>query len=555
MHHPLGTNRLNRRQIIAGAAAAGGAMALPFGPRSSRESSLAQDGTPQPGAAPQPGGELKIGLYRIMEGIDPAVYEGEPETMLVQMVFDTLVYLGNDGAFHPGLADSWEFSDDNLSATFHLRSDVIFHDGTEFNAEAVKAHLDRCVDPATQSKLARALLGPYASSEVLDPYTIRINLDEIYAPLLDSLSQGYLGIPSPTAVEAAGGQFENNPVGSGPFRFVSWNRATDATIERNPDYAWGTVFPGKTNPGPPYVDRIIFKFIEEEGTRDALLDGLEELNVSTWPSALSLARWLEDPRYAIYAEPQPGLTWLNFINVDKPPTDDILVRKAINFAIDKDTIVDLYYQALAQPAWTVISAPTMGYDESQASIYSYDPAQAEALLDEAGWLRGDDGVRMKDGQPLHLDVFSSPGLFENYKELFIEQLAAVGFSVNLILGTTADRTAGGTEGRFHLINRQVETSDPRFLNDLFLSTNVGAFAWSMARDEALDALLIEQVQTVDLAARAELVAQATRHILEQAYVVPVLETNFVWATDARIQDYHPDLRFWFPYWQDAWFTT
>jgi peptide/nickel transport system substrate-binding protein len=550
VRHVVSGTRLNRRQLIAAAAASGGAVVLPSGHLRLGAPALAQEA-----GTPQPGGELKIGLYRALEGLDPAVYEGEPETMLVQMVFDNLVYLGNDGQFHPGLANSWEISEDGLTATFHLRDDVVFHDGTEFNADAVKFHFDRCVDPATQSKLARALLGPYKSSEVLDPTTIQVNLSEPYAPLLDALSQGYLGIPSPTAVQEFGTDFENNLVGSGPFRFVSWNRGTDATIERNPDYAWGTTFPDKTNAGPPYVDRIIFKFIEEEGTRDALMDGLEEVNISTWPAALTLARWLEDPRYAIYAAPQPGLTWSNFINVEKPPTDDLRVRQAINYAIDKDTIVQLYYQNLAVPAWTVISAPTMGYDESQSSIYSYDPAQAEALLDEAGWTRGDDGVRTRDGEPLRLEVFSSPSLFENYKEIFVEQLNAVGFAAELIIGTSADRSAAGSEGRYNLINRQVETSDPRFLNDLFLSSNVGAFAWSMARDDELDALLLEQVQTTDLEARAELVSQATRHILEQAYVIPVLQTNFVWATSSQIQDYHPDLRVWFPYWQDAWFAS
>src|SRR5581483_7277874 len=152
-------------------------------------------------SAAQKGGELKVGMYRTLDGLDPAVYWGPPETMVTQMVFDTLIYLGNDLKFYPGLADSWDVTDGGKTRTFKLHKGVKFHDGTDFKADAVKAHFDRAWDPATKSKYAKSLLGPYDSTNVIDDYTVQLKLKEPFAPIFDSLSQGYLGIPSPTAVK------------------------------------------------------------------------------------------------------------------------------------------------------------------------------------------------------------------------------------------------------------------------------------------------------------------------------------------------------------------
>jgi peptide/nickel transport system substrate-binding protein len=207
----------------------------------------------KPAAAPAPpkGGELKIGAYRTLDNLDPAVYWGPVETMVTQMLFDPLMHKGNDNKYHPGLAESWQVSDDGKTLTFKLRRGVKFHDGTDLKADAVKFQFDRAVDPATKSKYAKSLLGPYDSTIAVDDYTVQLRLKEPFAPIFDSLSQGYLGIPSPTAVKKYGDKFEEYLVGSGPFKLVEWKRDTHITLERNPEYAWGTAFPARTNAGPP----------------------------------------------------------------------------------------------------------------------------------------------------------------------------------------------------------------------------------------------------------------------------------------------------------------
>ena len=503
-------------------------------------------------AAAAPAGELLIGMYRTLDHLDPAVYWGPPETMVTQMIFDTLIYLGNDLKFYLGLAESWEVSKDNKSIAFRLRRGVRFHDGTPFNAAAVKAHFDRCVDPATKSQYARSLLGPYDSTVVKDDYTLELRLKEPFAPIFDSLSQGYLGIPSPTAVKQYGQDFENHLVGSGPFKFVEWARSSHIILQRNPDYQWGRTFAGKNNPGAPKVARLTFKFIPEVGTRDALMEGRREINVEAWPGTQSLPRWRKDPNFKVYDGVSPGTTWLNFINVQKPPTDELAVRQAINYAIDKETIYNKFYVGVARPTWNLIGPTSFGYDKGLDSLYKYDQAKAKQLLDGAGWKPGPDGVRTKDGKPLHLDVFSSGTEKEAYKELMLAMLQDVGFSAKLIAGTPADRAVAGSKGLYHLINRQFEASDPHYLVDLFHSKSVGTFGWAMNKDPALDSLLEEQDRTLDQGKRLALLSRATRRILEQGYVVPIYLSLFVWVTAAGIADFHMDARSWYPYFQDAW---
>jgi peptide/nickel transport system substrate-binding protein len=503
--------------------------------------------------AAQKGGQLKIGMYRVLDGLDPAVYWGPPETMVTQMVFDTLIYLGNDLKFYPGLAESWEATDGGKALTFKLRRGVKFHDGTDLKADAVKAHFDRSVDPATKSKYAKSLLGPYDATVVVDDYTVQLKLKEPFAPIWDSLSQGYLGIPSPTAVKQYGDKFEDKLVGSGPFKLVEWQRASHIILERNPDYAWGRAYPGKSNTGPANVDRVTFKFIPEVGTRDALMDARKELNLEAWPGTQSLPKWRKDSaNFKVYDGVSPGTTWLNFVNVQKPPTDELAVRQAINFAVDKETIWKKFYQGVAQPTWNLIGPTSFGYDKANDSLYKFDPARAKALLDEAGWKAGASGARAKNGTPLHLDVFTSGSEKEDYKELMAAQLGEVGFDVKLVTGTGADRAVAGSKGSYHVINRQFEASDPHYLVDLFHSKNVGNFAWAMAKDAELDKMLEEQDREVDPTKRQAIVSAAAKRILEQGYVVPIYTSLFVWVTTADVQDFHMDARSWYPYFQDAW---
>jgi peptide/nickel transport system substrate-binding protein len=181
--------------------------------------------------------ELRYGLTLVPTGIDPHVHASSELGIPLASVYDTLVFRDSAGSFVPGLAERWEVSPDGLQYTFFLRRGVRFHDGTAFNAPAVKANLDRVLDPATKSQKARFMIDSVKTVTVVGDFTVRLDLSQPFAPLLDSLSQVYLGMASPAALEKWGADYQFHQSGTGPFRFVEYAAGDHLTLERNPDYA------------------------------------------------------------------------------------------------------------------------------------------------------------------------------------------------------------------------------------------------------------------------------------------------------------------------------
>ncbi len=226
---------------------------------------------PEAGACPAEGGQLVVGLSWEPSKIDPHRTAAENGVLPVMQACETLVIHAASGGYEPYLAKSWEVSDDGLSYTFHLQEGVLFHDGTPFNAEAVKYNLDRIVDPNTQSEEAIGHLGPYESTEVVDENTAIVHLSSPFAALLDGLAVGWVCMVSPTAAQQWGtADFQDHFVGTGPFIFKEWKRNEYILLEKNPSY-WG---------GPAYfkhhgnacLDSVIFKFVGEDAVRTGTLE-------------------------------------------------------------------------------------------------------------------------------------------------------------------------------------------------------------------------------------------------------------------------------------------
>ena len=155
--------------------------------------------------------------------LDPRITQSRHEEMLIVNMFDQLIAADSSGNMYPGLAKSWEVSSDGLHYTFNLRNDVTFHDGTKLNAAAVKATFDSIVDPETGSQGAVDILGPYASTDVISEYVVRVNYSRRYGSALTAFTETELSIVSPTALNSLGNDgFGMAPVGTGPFMFKSW---------------------------------------------------------------------------------------------------------------------------------------------------------------------------------------------------------------------------------------------------------------------------------------------------------------------------------------------
>lgn len=509
----------------------------------------AVQGGAQPTAVPAipQGGKLVYGLTLAPSNIDPHVGASSELGIPLTSVYDTLVYQAADGSFVGGLAERWEVSPDGRQYTFYLRSDAKFHDGTPFNAEAVKFNLDRISNPETKSQKARGLLGPYDRTEVVGEYTVTIYLKEPYAPFLDSASQVYLGMASPTAVQKWGADYQLHQVGTGPFKFQEYVPNDHITLVKNPDYAWAPEVYGHS--GPAYLDEIEFRFFVDPAVRALALESGDADVMGEMPPQ-DVARLEGNPEYALVRVPIPGQPLQFFMNTAKSPTDDLNVRQAILYAVDRQAIVDTIFMGYSPAASGPLSAATMGYDAAVAELYAYDPGKAAGLLDSAGWTDSDgDGWRDKDGQPLVLQaILQGWGYVPQVGEMLQSQLKAVGIDVRTQVVAYPAAIEAAATGEHHLAPMVFFSSDPSLINLTYLSTNAdGGFNWSKVRDPELDSLLLEAESSLDPLRRAELYTQAQARIMDEALILPIRDYVNLTMARARVKNLEFDRRGWFPW--------
>ncbi|RPI52145.1 MAG: ABC transporter substrate-binding protein, partial [Chloroflexi bacterium] len=475
---------------------------------------------PEPTLGPPGGGRLVYGLTLAPSGIDPHVDASSELGIPLTSVYDTLVYQDRDGSFVAGLAERWEVSDDGLLYTFYLRQDVHFHDGTTFNAQAVQFNLDRIRDLGAGSRKAGQMLGPYERTEVVDEHTARLHLAEPYAPFLDSLSQVYLGMASPAAVQQWGSEYQLHQVGTGPFVFQEYLPNDHLTLVRNPDYAWAPEV--YDHDGPAYLDEIEFRFYVDPAVRALALESGEAHVMGEVPPQDAL-RLEGDELFTLHLVPVPGQPLQFFINTARPPTDDIRLRQAILYAADREGIVSTVFLGYSPVAWGPLASSTMGYEPQMEGTYAHDPARAGALLDEAGWTDTDgDGIREREGQPLILQAYLQGwGYLPEVGQLLQSQLRDVGIDLQLQTVAYPAAVEAASQGLHHLAPMVLSSSDPSVLNLTFPSSGLPGFNWSKTEDAELAGLLTEAVRTMDLNRRAELYSQAQLRIMDLALILPV----------------------------------
>jgi peptide/nickel transport system substrate-binding protein len=486
------------------------------------------------GAAKKVGGRLIFGLSWEPAGIDPHVSGSAECRIISKLVFEGLVRQTPDGTF-PSLATDWEISDDGMTYTFHLRDDVTFHDGTPFNAEAVKYSLDRIVDPATKSESAASLIGPYESTEIVDDYTVRIHLSEPYAPFLTFLAHPIIAMVSPAAAEKWGEDFDDHMVGTGPFIFKEWVRQDHMTVVRNPDYNWGPA--SFDHQGPAYLDEIVFKFIPEATVRVGTLETGEVDMINEVPP-LDFERLAADPAYNMYTVIRLGAPFAIGMNVTRPPLDDLRVRQALEYAIDRQGIVDTLFPGVSPAVSGPLTPNLLGYWAGAEEMYGYDPAKAKSLLEEAGWVDTDgDGIRDKDGQPLQLwwPAFRFERTNE-VAEMVQAQLKEVGINLKVDVLTFAAINEAWNKCEHNLVHFGFLGPDPDVLSVLFLSSNVGSgWAATCIKDDQIDDLLTRGRATTDKDERIAIYTEVQQIIMDKALIVPIRAYTLLIATRAELK--------------------
>ncbi len=493
---------------------------------------------------PSPGGRIVYGLTLSPSGIDPHINASSELGIPLTSVYDTLVYLDPEtGTFVPGLAERWEVSADGLVYTFHLRRGVTFHDDTPFDAEAVRFNLERITSPGLASQKAHFMLGPYERAEVVDEYTIRIHLSEPFSPLLDALSQVYLGMASPAAVERWGDEYQLHQVGTGPFIFAEYVPGDHLLLRRNPDYEWG---PSVYRRDTAQLEEIEFRFFTDPATRSPALETGEADVMGEIPPQ-DFARLEASADFRVEPVSIPGASLMIFMNTTRPPLDDIRVRQALLYGTDRRAIIATVFRDTSPVAYGPLAAATVGYEPAVQSYYPYDPAQAAALLDEAGWSDTDgDAVRDRDGEPLLLDFYLMGwGYMPEVGQLLAAQWAELGVGVNSQVVSYPEALQVASKGQHHLIPFNLSGHDPDILRKFFHSR--AGFNWAKVNDGEMDDWLETAVRTSNQTERTTLYSRVQLQVMDQALVLPVRDYVNLNGASNRVQGLRFDAQGWFPW--------
>jgi peptide/nickel transport system substrate-binding protein len=542
--------RITRREVLFGLSAtalAGAGIAL--------DGSIARAtpvGTPQAGATPQAGGTWTISIAQEPDTLDPHKTGAAVTQTIMRNCADPLIAKDFDGNYVPGLASAWKISDDGLTWDFTLRTDVTFQDGTPFNADAVKASLDRIVDPATKSAGASSALGPVASVTVTSPNSVQLVLSKPFAPLLDGLTNsGFIAILSPTAVQKDGDNVGRKPVSTGPYMVDEWVSADHITLKKNPNYAWAPSFLHQGSGA--YLDTLTFRIITEDASRTAAFEA-GEINEMTVPST-DVESIKGSDQYWIVDFLRKGVTFLEF-NVTKAPFDNLQVRQAFNYAIDKQAVLNAAVQGLGIVAYGFLSPSLAGYWPGiEEYAPKYDKDKAGQLLDQAGWtLNGN--TRENNGQPFKFTLDNlKTDAWDRAVQVIQSQLKDIGIQMDIQdfeFGTLLQMAEAGQQ-QMEMMGYTYPIPDIAYL--WFDSANIGTgLTLSHDNDPKLDELIDKSRATLDKTERDKVYEDLQKYIVDQAIWVPLWIDKFTEAYDKSIQDakFHPDA---YTVYFDAWLSS
>ena len=304
--------------------------------------------------------------------LDPtSAAAGAIDSVLYANVFEGLTRFAADGSVVPGLAKSWDISEDGLTYTFTLQEGVTFHDGSSFDAEDVKFSLDRArAEDSTNAQ--KALFEAIDTVEAVDPATVRITLGQPNGALLFNLAWGDAVIVAPESIEG----IKSSPVGTGAFKFANWVQGDRIELERNADY-WGEA---------PALETATFRFISDPTAAFASVMAEDVDAFVGFPAPENLPQFEADPRFQVIVGSTEGETILA-MNNKQPPFDNPLVREAVAHAIDRQAIIDGAMFGLGTPIGTHFAPHNPDYVDL-IDLSGFDPDRSRELLEEAGLAEG-----------------------------------------------------------------------------------------------------------------------------------------------------------------------
>lgn len=428
--------------------------------------------------------------------LEPGTNKAEPiGSEIILNVFDTLVAWTPPefAALEGRLAESWTVSEDGKTFVFTLRSGVKFHDGTDLDAAAVKSSFERIKET---NPYVKATFGLISGIEATGAMEVTFTLSEPYPAFLSILAQPQAAVASPAAVEKFGDQFAVNPVGTGPFKFVSYQADTNVVLEANPDYFRGA----------PKLERIIYRIMPEASTRRLELEngGVDLIQQSGQLAAIpveEMTAFAADPNITIIESPSQIIRQIDFNNSKtEGPIADVRVRKAIAHAVDYEGLLKGIFAGTASRVYGPLTTNSWAFNPSiKENAFTYDPEMSKKLLAEAGFGPGD----------LKLTMYSFQGSLWGALATFIQaNLADVGIEATIqqteFPAYRALHVAG--EHEIALDGRQPWYNDPDAHITIGYLSSLGnsAMTFKMPPNAELDALIEKAQQTADMEMRKKL---------------------------------------------------
>jgi|GEM_PF-1482564 peptide/nickel transport system substrate-binding protein len=446
-------------------------------------------------------GDLVVALNNDLFSTDPLMGGTIAAVNYNMALSDPLVIMGDVGP-SPWLIESWEATPEGVY-TWNLRQGVNFHDGTPFNAEALVYNIERLRNPDNEYRYG-SYFARTTALNVIDEYTLEVVNESFDVEFMDRMINITPG--SPTAYETLGEDFITAPVGTGPFRFVSYTAGERAVLERNPDY-WQA--------GKPCLNSITFRFIPEEAVR------LIELEAGTVHVAMDMAASAIQAQSAgleLITTPPRGqqMVYFNLSRITDP-----LVRQAVNHAINRQAIVTNVYQDMSVVGFYPMPPSVWAFNDT-TQVYDYDVTLANELLDQAGWVMGPDGIREKDGQQL---VWSMPTSNipsrQQASEMVAGMLSEIGIGIEMqgMDQLTFIDTVRAGNYDIAWYEWAGSTSDPWAYSGGLHSEY--AFNVTQFGDPTLDSLLDQALVIQDREARQALYDEYFSIVMENAYVASV----------------------------------
>ena len=484
-------------------------------------------------ATPQSGGVLVFGRAGDSVGLDPGRETDGESFYVADNVYETLTkFKPGTTEIVPGLATSWDVAADGLTYTFHLRTGVKFHDGTPFNADAVVFSLGR----QFKKDMPAYQFGPWQYwgdmdmdniiNDVVkvDDATVKITLKKREAPFIANLAMNFAAIVSPTAAKQYGADFKNHPVGTGPFKFVSWTKDDNIVLDRFDGY-WGQ---------KAYLDRVILKVITDKSARYLSLKK-GEVDMIEFPNPSDIPAIQSDPNLKIVSQSGMNVGYLA-LNTMHKPFDNKLVRQAMNYAIDKKAIIDAVYGSLGTAAKNPIPPGMWSYND-KIEAYPYNPDKAKQLLAQAGYASGftTNLWAMPVSRPYNPDA-------KKVAEIIQAQLSKVSITANIVSydwGTYLDKLSKG-EHDAALIGWTGDNGDPDNFLFVLLSipaTEIPAQNYSFWKNTAFNDLITQAKQTSDIAKRTQLYQQAQVIFHDEAPWVPIAHSTVVQPMKKTVQGF------------------